>query len=246
LRLPDFETYKTLISLLTPFHVRTHNQFNNFFDGAAGELSSRRAVLRVRFYRDEPGAKCVISLKAKPVLVNGVSRVEEDEEEIDISIGEECVANPNKLGLLVESCRIVKRVKDEFFSGNDNNNNIINSKGGLGFVGLGGFRNVRNVYEWKGLVIEVDETSFEFGTLYEVECESSEPEKAKEVIEEFLKENGVGYSDSVASKFWQIGLGREDPLQPSMRQIFFIFNLEPKSHAAPLLILFEQCVFITL
>ncbi|KAJ0752038.1 putative triphosphatase [Helianthus annuus] len=88
----------------------------------------------------------------------------------------------------------MKRVKDEFFGGSDNN-------GELGLVCLGGFKNLRNVYEWKGLVIEVDETSFEFGTLYEIECESSEPEKAKELIEEFLKENGVGYSDSVASKF---------------------------------------------
>ncbi|KAF5789214.1 putative triphosphatase [Helianthus annuus] len=194
LRLPDSNTYKTLTSLLAPFHVRTHNQHNNFFDGAAGELSGRRAVLRIRFYNDQPARKCIICLKAKAVLINGVSRVEEDEEEIDFLIGEECLANPNRLGGLVESCRIMKRVKDEFFGGNDNN-------GELGLVCLGGFKNLRNVYEWKGLVIEVDETSFEFGSLYEIECESSEPEKAKELIEEFLKENGVGYSDSVASKF---------------------------------------------
>ncbi|KAD5961290.1 hypothetical protein E3N88_12763 [Mikania micrantha] len=191
LRLPDSETYKTLISLLSPFHIRTHNQHNNFFDGVSGELSTRRAVLRIRFYNDQPTTRCVICLKAKAVLVNGVSRVEEDEEEIDPSIGEECVANPNRFKSLVESNRIVKRLKDEFFGGSDE----------LGFVYLGGFKNLRNVYEWKGLMIEVDETSFEFGTLYEIECESSEPEKAKELIEELLKENGVSYSNSVASKF---------------------------------------------
>lgn len=192
LRLPDNETHKTLISLLSPFHIRTHNQHNNFFDGVAGQLSSKRAVLRIRFYNDQPATKCVISLKAKAVLVNGVSRVEEDEEEIHPSIGQECLTDPYRLVSLVEVSRIMKRVKDEFFGGTNE---------GLGFVCLGGFKNLRNVYEWKGLMLEVDETSFDFGTLYEIECESTEPEKAKELIEEFLKENGVSYSNSIASKF---------------------------------------------
>ncbi|CAH1449137.1 unnamed protein product [Lactuca virosa] len=158
LRIPDSETYKTLISLLSPFHIRTHNQHNNFFDGVAGQLSSQRAVLRIRFYNDQPTTKCIICLKAKAVLVNGVSRVEEDEEELDPTIGQECLTDPNRLGSLVESSRIMKRVKDEFFG-------EINDVEGLGFVCLGGFKNLRNVYEWKGLMIEVDETSFDFGTL---------------------------------------------------------------------------------
>lgn len=192
IRIPNYENYKTLISILTPFHTKTHHQHNNFFDGVSGELSGRRAVLRIRFYNDQPVTKCIICLKAKALLVNGVSRVEEDEEEIDPRIGQECVSDPTRLGDLVESCRIMKRVKDEFFDGKND---------GLGFKGLGGFKNLRNVYEWKGLVIEVDESSYEFGTLYEIECESTEPEKAKELIEELLKENGVEYSDSVASKF---------------------------------------------
>lgn len=121
-----------------------------------------------------------------------MSRVEEDEEEIHPSIGQECLTDPNRLVSLVEVSRIMKRVKDEFFGGTNE---------GLGFACLGGFKNLRNVYEWKGLMLEVDETSFDFGTLYEIECESTEPEKAKELIEEFLKENGVSYSNSIASKF---------------------------------------------
>ena len=60
---------------------------------------------------------------------------------------------------------------------------------------------MREVYEWKGLKLEVDETDFGFGTLYEIECESSDPEEAKKLIEEFLKDNGIDYSYSVTSKF---------------------------------------------
>ena len=40
------------------------------------------------------------------------------------------------------------------------------------------------VCEWKGLELEVDETDFGFGTLYEIECESSDPKEAKKLIEE--------------------------------------------------------------
>ncbi|XP_057419899.1 triphosphate tunnel metalloenzyme 3 [Lotus japonicus] len=186
LRLPNAEAHRQVTTLLAPFHVTTHRQHNLFFDGAAAELSSKRAVLRLRFYNDD--SRCVVSLKAKAVLVDGVSRVEEDEEDLDPKVGRDCVAEPGKLGS-VES-RILGRVKEEFGVAGEN-----------GFVGLGGFRNVRNVYEWKDLKLEVDETMFDFGTLYEIECESADPEEAKRLLEDLLKENGIDYSYSVASKF---------------------------------------------
>ncbi|KAH7546295.1 hypothetical protein FEM48_Zijuj01G0185200 [Ziziphus jujuba var. spinosa] len=183
LRLPDAAAHRRVNDLLSPFRVATFRQENLFFDGAAAELSSRRAVLRLRFYDDD--TRCVVSLKARAVLVDGISRVEEDEEELEPAVGRACVAEPEKL--LAAECRILKRVKDEF--------------GVSGFVGLGGFGNVRDVYEWKGLKLEVDETRYGFGTCYEIECESAEPEGVKKVLEEFLKENGIEYSYSEASKF---------------------------------------------
>ncbi|PWA65738.1 protein kinase-like domain, CYTH-like domain protein [Artemisia annua] len=97
---------------------------------------------------------------------------------------------------MVGSSRIMTRVKNEYLGGNGDVGQF-----GFGFVCLGGFKNLRNVYEWNGLVLEVDETSYEFGKLYEVECESTEPERAKGLIEGFFKENGVEYEYSVMSKF---------------------------------------------
>ncbi|PSS13899.1 Triphosphate tunel metalloenzyme 3 like [Actinidia chinensis var. chinensis] len=185
LRLPDSAAHRSVLSLLSPFHRCTLRQHNSFFDGASAELSSRRAVLRLRFYDDD--AKCVVSLKAKALLVDGVSRVEEDEEEMDPIAGRQCVADASRL-CGVES-RIMARVREEFGVGEG------------GFVFLGGFGNVRSVYDWRGLKLEVDETMFDFGTCYEIECESEEPEKTKEMIEGFLKENGIEYSYSEASKF---------------------------------------------
>ncbi|XP_071737193.1 triphosphate tunnel metalloenzyme 3-like [Rutidosis leptorrhynchoides] len=192
IQIPNYKNYKTLISLFAPYYVKTLYQRNNYFDGVSGELSDSRAVLLIRSYNNQSVRKCFICLKAKALLVNGVSRLEEDTEDIDPSTGQECVFDPTRLVDLSKSSRIMKRVKNEFFGGKID---------GLGFKGLGGFKNMRKVYEWNGLKIEVDKSSYKFGTLYEIECESSEPEKAKELIEVFLKENGIEYSDSVASKF---------------------------------------------
>ncbi|KAF5749584.1 triphosphate tunel metalloenzyme 3 [Tripterygium wilfordii] len=186
LRLPEADTYKRLTKLLSPFHIKTLNQENNFFDTASGALASQRAVLRLRFLDND--SRCIISLKAKPVLIDGVSRVEEDEEEIEASVGRSCVVEPLRLNT-IES-RILRRCKEEF--------GILE---GDGFVGLGGFENLREVFDWKGLKLEVDETKYVFGTCYEVECESEDPEGVKKVLEGFLNEYGIQYSYSEMSKF---------------------------------------------
>ncbi|KAM0974357.1 hypothetical protein ACFX2C_017548 [Malus domestica] len=183
LRLLDAAAHRQVTTLLAPFLVATHRQENLFFDGSKAELAARRAVLRLRFSDRSP--LCAVTLKARAVLVQGVSRVEEDEEELDHSIGRACAAEPEKL-MKAES-RVLRRVREEF--------------GVLGFVGLGGFRNVRDVYDWKGLKLEVDETKYDFGTCYEIECESADPEGVKVVLEDLLRENGVRYSYSEVSKF---------------------------------------------
>ncbi|GMY27523.1 triphosphate tunel metalloenzyme 3-like [Fagus crenata] len=92
LRLPDATTHCHVTTVLTPFHVTTHRQENNFFNGSSNELSSRQAVLHLRFADTNP--HCVITLKAKAVIVDGVSRVEEDEKVLDVAIGQECLAEP--------------------------------------------------------------------------------------------------------------------------------------------------------
>ncbi|KAK4774181.1 hypothetical protein SAY87_029200 [Trapa incisa] len=183
LGLPDRVAHGRVVALLAPFRRETLRQENLFFDGSEKELPSQRAILRIRFYNGQ--ARCVVSLKAKAILVNGISRVEEDEEEIDPSVGRECVMEPKKLASL--DSRILKRCKDEFRVKD--------------FVGLGGFANVSDVFDWKGLKLEVDETKYDFGTCYEIECETSDPEGAKNMLEEFLKKNGIRYKHFEASKF---------------------------------------------
>ncbi|KAM7266922.1 hypothetical protein ACFE04_009088 [Oxalis oulophora] len=182
----NFEKFKTLIK---PFHFTTLYQENHFFDTPTNDLSLNRSVLRIRIVGNgECSEKAVVCLKSRPVLVNGVSRVEEYEEEIDVSVARNCVADPSILGNV--ECGVLRRCKEEF--------GVVGEKG---VVGLGGFKNVRNVYNWRGLKLEVDETMYEFGTCYEIECESEDPESVKKELEGFLKENGIEYKYSEMTKF---------------------------------------------
>lgn len=184
LRLPDSTAHQKVSDALSPFHVKTLAQENIFFDGEGSELVKNLAALRLRFY--DLDCRCVLSLKAKPVISSGISRVEEQEESVDPSLGRACVEEPGRL-LLFGSSDIIRRVREEY-----------NVKE---LVCLGGFRNVRAVYDWKGLKLELDETIYDFGTSYEIECESTEPKRDKKLIEGFLEENGIRYSYSDVNKF---------------------------------------------
>ncbi|KAK4433329.1 Triphosphate tunnel metalloenzyme 3 [Sesamum alatum] len=184
-RLPNKSSHQKLLSVLSPFHIATRYQHNEFVDGSAYELSSQRAVLLLRLYEQTHIPECIVCLKAKPVLADGVSCIEMEYEDLDPAIFKACLDDPQKL--MHVDLRVLRRVKEEF--------------GVRRFVGLGGFRNVRNVYKWKGVKLDVDEAKYHFGEMYEVECETSDPERVKKMMEEFFKENGIDYSYSVMSKF---------------------------------------------
>ncbi|CAA6669963.1 unnamed protein product [Spirodela intermedia] len=171
LRLPDAAAHQSLSDALSPWHLRTHLQENLFFDGAGGELSAQRAVLRLRFYDGD--ARCVLSLKAKAHISAGISRVEEEEEDVEPpALGRACAADPRRLLTDLHASHIMGRERE-------------------GRLPLGG----------GGLTLELDETHYDFGTSFELECETAEPERAKAVLEAFLRRHGVPYAYSEASKF---------------------------------------------
>ncbi|KAK8991235.1 hypothetical protein V6N11_062254 [Hibiscus sabdariffa] len=194
LLLQDAAAHRQLTTVLSPFHSKTLHQENLFFDTPTNTLSSQLSVLRLRFLNKD--ARCIVSLKSKPTLVDGVSRVQEDEEELDPRSARACVEDPTRLAK-IES-RILKRVKEEFGVGGD-----------VGFVCLGGFENKRDVFDWNNLKLEVDETKYEFGTCYEIECESADPDGVKKLLEEFLKENGIGLGSSPR----EVSLSLEDAMR---------------------------------
>lgn len=78
---------------------------------------------------------------------------------------------------------------------------LVRREGTSSLRSLGSFENVRHEVRWRGGLLEVDETRYEHGTLYEVECETDNPEGVKGLLEEDLRGAGVSFSDGVTSKF---------------------------------------------
>lgn len=185
LRIPDSASFAAVKSLLLPSFKTVHDQENHFFDGAKGELSSQRIVLRIRFYDGDQ--KAVITCKGKQVLENGIGRAPEEEEDIDIDLARSCLEDPNVL-LTNEESALMKKLKDEMTFPD-------------GLTHLGGFDNKRFVYNWRGYTLEADQTSYPWGSMFEIECETEEPEELKATLETFLSDNYIPFSDSKKSKF---------------------------------------------
>ena len=133
----------------------------------------------------------MLALKRHPRVEANISRIEEVEEPVDPALALTCANNPARLGGV--DSPILRLVAAEYGVGG----------GAAPFVCLGGFRNTRAVYELEdgSLVLEFDETRFDFGTSYELECETAEPDRAKEVLERLLTVAGVPYEYSRSNKF---------------------------------------------
>lgn len=127
----------------------------------------------------------LILMQGKAVLKDGIGRATEVEEPVDPTKARTFLANPN--ALLQHDSKIIDDLKAQ--------------TGVQELVCLGGFKNTRNVYAWEGQVLELDETCYEWGTLYELECETSEPMALRDKLGAFLKDAGVQYSYSTTTKF---------------------------------------------
>ncbi|GLC45337.1 hypothetical protein PLESTM_001721600 [Pleodorina starrii] len=185
IRLPDRVAYdKVAASLAGVGQGRTasHAQANYFFDGPNRELNSRRVVLRLRTYNGDE--KATITLKGKQVLENGIGRASEVEEDVAPEAAARYLAQPDAM---LSEVPLIKTTAEKF--------------GLSSLVGLGGFRNQRDCYSWEGHTLELDETQFEHGTLYEIECETDHPEVLRDKLESFLASLDVSYSYSQTSKF---------------------------------------------
>ena len=183
LRLGGAEAHAQVGELVRAAFVAKYHQENYFFDGAEQELSSRRVVLRVRFYNGDERA--VVTVKGKSIITEGVGRASEEEEDVDPALARKVLADP--AALLAAGIPLVDKVAAAY--------------GVAAFDALGGFKNVRDVFTWEGHELELDETQYDWGTLYELECETEEPDALKPKLEGLLRAHGVAFKYSTTSKF---------------------------------------------
>eukprot|EP00191_Tetraselmis_sp_GSL018_P003835 CAMPEP_0177599954 /NCGR_PEP_ID=MMETSP0419_2-20121207/13318_1 /TAXON_ID=582737 /ORGANISM="Tetraselmis sp., Strain GSL018" /LENGTH=251 /DNA_ID=CAMNT_0019092821 /DNA_START=242 /DNA_END=997 /DNA_ORIENTATION=- len=183
LRLAGSDDYDAVAAALAPAWKQDHQQENYFFDGAEGELSKELAILRCRFY--DTDKKAVLTVKGKMKIKDGVGRAPEVEEEVDPAEARGFLSSPEALA--GHGCKLMEDCRSNF--------------GFKSLVCLGGFRNLRREFDWEGHLLELDKTTYEHGTLYEVEVETENPAELQVKLEEFLRASGVSFSHSTTSKF---------------------------------------------
>eukprot|EP01025_Chloroclados_australasicus_P034522 TRINITY_DN3526_c0_g1_i2.p1 TRINITY_DN3526_c0_g1~~TRINITY_DN3526_c0_g1_i2.p1 ORF type:complete len:214 (+),score=36.38 TRINITY_DN3526_c0_g1_i2:333-974(+) len=183
LRLGSQEAHDKVLSCLKDSQRALHQQENFFFDGANRELSSQRMVLRVRFYNESE--KALLTLKAKMIMQDGVGRAMELEETLDPTTARDYLEHPSKL--LELDFDMIKKLKED--------TQVSELKC------LGGFKNVRKEITWEGELLELDETRYDWGTVHEIECETSQPEAVRDKLQEFLKEKDIEFKWNTTTKF---------------------------------------------
>jgi uncharacterized protein YjbK len=198
LRLPDAAAHAAVQSHFrpssTPHATTIHDQENFFFDGTRGELSTTRTVLRIRLYHgDHP--KATLTLKGKAVVEGGVSRSMEVEEPLDYTLAKQCIAEPDHLLTLDNPVARLVQDRAAEMSAEKTSTSTLTLKC------LGGFRNLREEIPWDGHLLELDITTYPWGTLYELECETADPERLKNRLEAEMKKAGVAYTYSTTTKF---------------------------------------------
>jgi len=183
LRLLTREDHKKAKDLFGTNYVKTYDQENFFFDGSQKELSSNYQIMRIRFFNKTE--KAVLTVKGRASLSDGIGRAVEEEEAMDVVQARQCIEDPSRIVEL--DSELVQKKKSAL--------NI------QSFVGLGGFKNVRDEYVWDGYKLEIDETVYDFGTNYEIECETDHPEELRDRLEQMFAKNQIQYQYRTATKF---------------------------------------------
>ena len=60
---------------------------------------------------------------------------------------------------------------------------------------------MRKVVPWQGETLEIDETQYPWGTVYEVECETKSPEDVRTKLGAFMNEHGISHKYNTTTKF---------------------------------------------
>lgn len=183
-----FQAYGTTKALRVP-------QFNNFYDGGLGELSSRKAVLRLRM-DDRKGLVTIKEKVAGGGIHGGISTTKETEEEIPLSEAELILQSPNVFLDMSISRPIYTYLRETFHPSS--------------VKSLGGFRMERSKVLWHELLLEIDRVHYSFGELYEIELETADPGRCKPLLEAALRGAGIRFLDSETTKFHRFIRGSLD------------------------------------
>ena len=174
IRIFNAQNFQKVISLLKSLSNSTLKanlvQQNVFIDTKTLDLNAQRINFRLRKSVSRDGTTCYLTMKGKNTagkhINNGILCVNELEQKITQSDFNEMCNDPNLIPNYEYD--LVKELLDSTKSRE--------------FQKVGEFTNNRTVFDYDNLTLECDETTYEFGTAYEIEVEHAEPELAKQKL----------------------------------------------------------------
>ena len=158
------------------------NQINHYFRSADGKIPGEEGVIRIRLERD----RAVLTVKLG-VLTNGLARAQEYEEPWSGPPEE----MPPPSDVLWRSGHRGLRTLEERFGKR------------FPLVWLGSMVNERKLYRSvEGLGMEVDASRYPDGEEdYEIEVETEDPERDREILEALLRDLGIRFVPQTATKY---------------------------------------------
>ncbi|KAI9206949.1 CYTH-like domain-containing protein [Polychytrium aggregatum] len=208
IRLPDRQTFDRALSAFERSSelLAKELQENYYFDTTSMQLERADFALRLRRTAilkpeelacgDSKGSVVsTIALKSKPILVDGISTVQELEDIIDDALVNQILDNPDNFALKSKEHPILMELSKRFPNPSP-------------FRLLGKFVNTRLVFSWLRFVVELDRTEYDFGEGYEIELEHSDAEAAKGELTQFLETNDIPYTFSKGNKLSNMVLGK--------------------------------------
>lgn len=212
LRLSNTQTFARVLNLLKARgkYLYENLQENYFIDGKQKELSSQKAILRLRRCSDPDSntvRQCYITYKARNQIVDGISRVEELEEPID-ACDLELLLGPNKSNSR-NACVFPQPITQSYqqlaskyslLSKVQQQHNVSE------FSLIGCFATRRHLVEWRlgdgdTQLLELDHTTYDFGDAFELEAETSRPNFVRGELEALFHDENIEFSYSKRSKF---------------------------------------------
>lgn len=149
-----------------------------------------RNIVRVRDINN--GEKYILTWKGKATLADGISKVREEETELTKEIGQEILRDPSRIAKYSGEYPLIKHI----FS-------VIGAAATpeTAWKVVGEFKTLRLKIPWTSETVELDETTYPFGTGWEIEIETTNPEQVKKQMESLLNENGIAFTESKRNKF---------------------------------------------
>eukprot|EP00727_Mastigamoeba_balamuthi_P002485 m51a1_g12233 hypothetical protein (212) ;mRNA; f:82528-83257 len=205
LRLADEHQLQRVRDALATPALRVRDQRNVFLDCAGSALRSARAAMRLRFYTDpQAGLRCLATLKESAAITGGVMTARETEEfVVDASAAQDAVSGGagTSAAAVAKLVPLVMRTCEKYKVSPES------------LVVVGSFTTRREAYPFAGKTLELDCTTFAFGTAYEVEVEApaNEVQKVRTDLEALFDRHGIRYTQSTRTKFACLLTGSLEP-----------------------------------